>query len=117
MGTQSVIDLPTFEALKDAMGADFIDELIQAYFEETPQLLEKLQQALARQDCEALRQAAHSIKSTSNSFGALQFGSQAKELEMMGREARLDGAALKVERLVADYSHVKSTLGDLQHAQ
>ena len=46
MNAQSVIDLPTFEALKEAMGADFIGELVQAYFEETPQLLSKLQQAL-----------------------------------------------------------------------
>ena len=87
MNTQSVIDLPTFEALKEAMGADYIGELLQAYFEETPQLLADLQQALEKQDCETFRRSAHSIKSTSNSFGALNFGADAKELEMMGREA------------------------------
>jgi len=48
MNPPSVIDLPTFEALKEAMGADFINELVQAYFDETPQLLAKIQQALAR---------------------------------------------------------------------
>ena len=116
MNTQTVIDLPTFEALKEAMGADFIGELLQAYFEETPQLLSKLQQALARQDCEAFRQAAHSIKSTSNSFGALNFGAEAKELELMGREARLDGAGVKVDALVADYGQVQKTLEELSHA-
>jgi HPt (histidine-containing phosphotransfer) domain-containing protein len=115
MNPQSVIDLPTFEALKEAMGADYINELVQAYFEETPQLLAKLQQALARQDCEAFRQAAHSIKSTSNSFGALQFGGLAKELEMMGREAKLDGAAGKVETLVGDYGDVHKKLEELCH--
>ena len=113
MNPPSVIDLPTFEALKEAMGADFISELVQAYFDETPQLLAKLQQALARQDCNALRQAAHSIKSTSNSFGALEFGAQAKELEMMGREARLDGAPGKVESLVTGYKAVKQALAEL----
>ena len=116
MSVQSVIDLPTFEALKEAMGADFIGELVQAYFEETPQLLSKLQQALARQDFEAFRQAAHSIKSTSNSFGALNFGAEAKELELMGREARLDGASVKVDALVADYGLVQKTLEELSHA-
>ncbi len=116
MSAQSVIDLPTFEALKEAMGADYIDELVQAYFEETPQLLSKLQQALARQDCDAFRQAAHSIKSTSNSFGALQFGLLAKELELMGREERLDGAADKVDVLAADYRLVRKALEELSHA-
>jgi HPt (histidine-containing phosphotransfer) domain-containing protein len=116
MSIPSIIDLPTFEALKEAMGADFITELVQAYFDETPQLLSKLQQALARGDCEGVRLAAHSIKSTSNSFGALQFGALAKELEMMGREAKLDGAAGKVDALMTDYDGIQKRLEELSHA-
>jgi HPt (histidine-containing phosphotransfer) domain-containing protein len=115
MNTQSVIDLPTFEALKEAMGADYINELVQAYFEETPPLLAKLQQALASQDCEEFRRAAHSIKSTSNSFGALEFGALAKELELMGREARLEGAAGKVKTLEREYGIVQKRLEELCH--
>ncbi len=113
MNPQSIIDLPTFEALKEAMGADYINELVQAYFEETPQFLSKLQEALARQDCEEFRRAAHSIKSTSNSFGALEFGAHAKELELLGKEARLGGAAGKVEMLANDYGAVKKRLEEL----
>ena len=116
MNTQSVIDLPTFEALKEAMGADYIGELLQAYFEETPQLLADLQQALEKQDCETFRRSAHSIKSTSNSFGALNFGADAKELEMMGREGKLESAAPKVEALHANYLVVKQALEELSHA-
>ena len=59
MNPSPIIDLPTFEALKEAMGADYLPELVQAYLDETPQLLSKLKQALAKQDCEAFRQAAH----------------------------------------------------------
>jgi HPt (histidine-containing phosphotransfer) domain-containing protein len=116
MSNTSVIDLPTFEALKEAMGEDFISELVQAYFDETPQLLTKLEQALARQDCEGFRQAAHSIKSTSNSFGALNFGAEARELEMMGREARLEGAEEKVMSLLKDYKPVQQALEELSNA-
>ena len=116
MNTQTVIDLPTFEAIKEAMGADYIVEVIQVYFEETPQLLADLKQALEKQDCETFRRSAHSIKSTSNSFGALNFGADAKELEMMGREGKLEGAAPKVEALEADYLVVKQTLEELSHA-
>jgi HPt (histidine-containing phosphotransfer) domain-containing protein len=115
MNPQSVIDLPTFEALKEAMGADYLPELAQAYFDEIPQLLSKLQQALASQDCDAFRQAAHSIKSTSNSFGALQFGALARELEMMGREGKLDEAPGKVNSLVAGYDPVQQALKELSH--
>jgi HPt (histidine-containing phosphotransfer) domain-containing protein len=115
MTNSNLIDQSTFEALKESMGADFLPELVQTYFEETPQLLSKLQVALAKNDCDAFRQAAHSIKSTSNSFGALEFGSQAKELEMMGRAGSLDGASPKVSALVVGYEPVRAALKGLLH--
>ncbi len=115
MTPPSVIDQPTFEALKEAMGADYISELVQAYFDEMPQLLSKLQDALAKQDPDKFRQAAHSIKSTSNSFGALEYGLLAKELEMIGRESRLADAPGKVEALVSGYAAVKQALKELSH--
>jgi HPt (histidine-containing phosphotransfer) domain-containing protein len=117
VNAQSIIDLPTFEELKENMGADFMVELAQAYFDETPQLLSRLQDALARKDCEAFRQAAHSIKSTSNSFGALEFGALAKDLEIIGREACLDGAEEKVDKLVKEYSFVEQTIKELSHGK
>jgi HPt (histidine-containing phosphotransfer) domain-containing protein len=113
MNPSSEIDLTTYEALKDAMGADYIGELVQAYFDETPQLLDDLQQALAKQDFDGFRRAAHSIKSTSNSFGALEFGMLARELEMMGKEAKLDGAIDKVKNLLTGYMSVRHALEEL----
>jgi HPt (histidine-containing phosphotransfer) domain-containing protein len=115
MNPETLIDMPTFNALLESMGADFLPELAQAYFDETPQLLGKLQQALNKQDQEAFRQAAHSIKSTSNSFGALEFGTLAKELEMMGREGRLQDAPGKVQDLVAGYEAVQLAIKELVH--
>jgi histidine phosphotransfer protein HptB len=115
MLASAIIDPPTFAALKESMGDDFIVELVQTYFEETPRLISTLQDALDRRDNEAFRRAAHSIKSSSNSFGALQFGLLAKELEMLGKEASLDDAAGKVELLVKDYPLVKETLEVLCH--
>jgi HPt (histidine-containing phosphotransfer) domain-containing protein len=116
MNSESVIDQPTFDALKESMGADFINELVQTYFEETPQILEKLQQALNCQDCNAFRIAAHSIKSSSNSFGALEYGALAKELEMMGRAGNLSGAPDKVKTLVKGFEPVQKTLKEMINA-
>lgn len=113
MNQNPVIDLSTFETLKDAMGADFINELVQTYFDETPLLITKLQDALTSQDCEGLRMAAHSIKSTSNSFGALELGTLAKELEFMGRDLNLVGAPGKVKDLTTNYDAVKQALKEL----
>jgi len=113
MSKQTIIDRSTFEGLKESVGADFVKELLDTYFSETPQLLTKLKESLGKMDCDAFRMAAHSIKSTSNSFGALELGLLAKELEMMGREGKLTGAEGKVDELFANYEVVKRSLSEL----
>jgi HPt (histidine-containing phosphotransfer) domain-containing protein len=95
------------------MGADFIGELGKAYFEETPQLLAQLEQALAEHDSTVFRRAAHSIKSTSSSFGALQYAALARELEILGREERLNEAPARVKALVAGYEPVRQAIQEL----
>jgi histidine phosphotransfer protein HptB len=112
-----IIDQPTFDALVDAVGEDFIDELLQAYYEELPDLLAALQQAMANLDYDSFQRAAHSIKSTSNSFGAFHFAETAKELEMMGKAKNLEVAQAKVDQLVQDYPHVQHSLEVLAHGK
>ncbi len=109
------IDQAIFEKLKNDAGADFVGELVTIYCDETPQLIARLQQALAGYEAEAFRQAAHSIKSTSKTFGALALSELARELEMMGREGQLADAQVKVEQLLAEYDQVQQALKDLAH--
>lgn len=111
---ETVIDEATFQSLVEAMGADFISELIDAYCEETPQLVTTVQRALAEGNADELRRAAHSIKSSSASFGALSYSALAREVEMMGKEGNLTAARPKVERLAADYALVERTLRERQ---
>lgn len=114
---QSIIDISTFTALKESVGDDFIDELMNAYFDETPQLLSRLKKAFDDQDQETFTRSAHSIKSTSNSFGALQFGLIAWELEMMGRAGNLEGAPASLEALLSAYEEVRHALEELSHGE
>jgi CheY-like chemotaxis protein len=109
----SPIDLPTFQHLVDTMGSDFIGELGRAYIEETPQLLSQLELALGKQDSAVFRRAAHSIKSTSSSFGALQYAALARELEILGREERLEEAPTRVKALIAGYEPVRQAIQEL----
>ena len=109
------IDLPTFEKLKNDAGADFVGELVGTYCRETPQLIARLQYALDVNDTAAFRQAAHSIKSASNTFGALSLGEMARELELLGGAGDLAGAQEKVDRLAAEYDRVQQALKDLSH--
>jgi HPt (histidine-containing phosphotransfer) domain-containing protein len=85
-----VVDKATFEELKQMSGADFINELIDAFLEDGPNMIENMQTALATKDVESFRRNAHSLKSNANTFGALELGLLAKELELMGKENSLD---------------------------
>lgn len=84
------IDKTAFEELKQMSGADFINELIDAFLEDGPNMLHQMEVALAARDVESFRRNAHSLKSNANTFGAQELGALARELEMMGRENNLD---------------------------
>jgi HPt (histidine-containing phosphotransfer) domain-containing protein len=85
-----IIDKATFDELKQMSGADFINELIDAFLDDAPNMIQNMQTALAKKDVESFRRNAHSLKSNANTFGAMELGALAKELEFMGKENNLD---------------------------
>lgn len=85
-----VIDKATFEELKQMSGRDFINELIDAFLEEAPNMIREMHDALVAKDVESFRRNAHSLKSNANTFGAIELGALARELEAMGRDNNLD---------------------------
>ena len=114
MEEQAIIDLVTYNQLKDLMGGDFLVELIDTYNTETAELIERLGQALVSGEVVSFERFAHSIKSSSASLGALAFSQQARELEMMGKANNLTGASPKLEQLVANFLQVKRCLEELR---
>jgi HPt (histidine-containing phosphotransfer) domain-containing protein len=85
-----MIDQATFEELKQMSGGDFINELIDAFLEDAPNMLSNMQIALNTKDVESFRRNAHSLKSNANTFGAMELGELAKELEFMAKQNNLD---------------------------
>jgi len=85
-----VIDNTTFNELKQMSGEDFINELIDAFLDDAPNMIQNMQTALEAKDVDSFRRNAHSMKSNANTFGAMELGALAKELEYMGRENNLE---------------------------
>ena len=109
----SKIDLDTFNSLKETTGADFIGELIDAFLDEAPTLLAQLHSALAGQDTETFRRAAHSLKSNAATFGATELTALSRELEGLGRDKNLEiGNRLQV--LEAEFRQVVKELETLK---
>jgi HPt (histidine-containing phosphotransfer) domain-containing protein len=109
----SVIDKATFEEIKQMSGEDFINELIDAFLDDAPNMFTNMHAALASRDVEAFRRNAHSLKSNANTFGATELGALAKELEFMARENNLD-VGNRLEVLKDAYDRVAEELKGLR---
>ena len=103
------IDTTVFTELQEAAGADFVQELVNTFLEEAPQMLKELRDAQATGLADVFRRAAHSLKSNSNTFGATRLGEMARDLELGGMIT--DTAPLAA--LEAEYQTVATALTEL----
>ena len=69
--------------------AELLQQLIDAFRQECPPLVQKIQAAVQSRDTEALRRAAHSLKGCASCFGKLDVAQTAQELEELSRTATL----------------------------
>jgi HPt (histidine-containing phosphotransfer) domain-containing protein len=115
MTEAQAIDRDTFGRLLESFGgdADFLAEMLDTYFEDSPKQIAAMRSALAAGDADGLRRAAHSLKSNSATFGALAFSAHAKEIEMMAKQGDLQ-AETQVAALAAEYPGVERALKELQ---
>ncbi|HET6803205.1 MAG TPA: Hpt domain-containing protein [Casimicrobiaceae bacterium] len=114
--TAPVIDPATFEQLQATAGADFVRELIDTFLAEAPAMLRDLRDAYEVGDAERFRRVAHSLKSNGNTFGALQLGALARDLELRGyaHVKSLDGTP--IDALADEYARVAQALTELKRA-
>jgi histidine phosphotransfer protein HptB len=105
----SMIDMNTFNALKKSTGADFIGELIDAFLDDAPDLLEQMRAALEAGNAEVFRRATHSMKSNAATFGAMELSELARELESMGRDHNLE-IGNRLEVMEETFHQVESQL-------
>jgi histidine phosphotransfer protein HptB len=114
--TAAAIDRATLEALKETTGAEFALELVDTFLQEAPAMLNELRHALAANDADKFRRTAHSLKSNSNTFGALTLGAMARELELSGVAKVIESGGLPLDALAQEYSRVAAALTELRHA-
>jgi HPt (histidine-containing phosphotransfer) domain-containing protein len=105
----SAVDQRVFAELRASAGAEFVDELLTAFREETPRLIAELGEAHAAGAADRFRRTAHSIKSSAGTFGATDLAAAARELELGGLPA--DAAPLAA--LQAEYTRAEQALLEL----
>ena len=109
-----VIDEKTFDELKQMSGAEFINELIDTFLEDSPKLIEEMESALKTNNVDSFRRAAHSLKSNAATFGASELFALAKELEILGKENKLNETGDRLRALEEAYESVRKELSELK---
>jgi len=107
------IDTKVLQALRQAMGSDadqFLTQLINVYLEETPLLLQSIGTAISQTDSATMQQAAHTLKSSSASLGAITLSKLCEQLESLGRSQATAQATELVAQIEPEYERVKAAL-------
>jgi PAS domain S-box-containing protein len=89
---------------------DIMQELAEAFQCETPPLLEVLHEAIAKEQPEQLRRAAHNLKGSSQNLGAQTMAALSAELETIGKHGTVERTAEVLTRLEHEYQRVCQAL-------
>ena len=102
--------LEDLRALQREGVPDMLTRMIDAYMRSAPGTREKLHEAVAEEDPDALGKAAHSLKSSSSNLGAFRLRDLCKQLEDIGRANSTKGAAEILEEFEQEYKRVHVAL-------
>ncbi|TDP75794.1 Hpt domain-containing protein [Bradymonas sediminis] len=81
------------EALKRVAGSqDTLVELVEIFIQQWPQIMDEIEQGVARQDYVTLHRAAHTLKGSASIFGAKPVVEASDRLAEMGKNETTAGA-------------------------
>ena len=105
--------LDAIRALQRPGKPDLLGRIVALFESETPKAIETMQQALDAGDAATLRDAAHTLKSSSAYLGAVALSARCRELERAAREGNLPACVGLADGLEDDYADAIAELGPL----
>jgi HPt (histidine-containing phosphotransfer) domain-containing protein len=105
------VDEAALERLVETLGDEAaLGELIDTFLDEAPDLLSRMQGAVAEKNAEDLRRAAHTLKSNAATFGADALAEVCRRLEGMAEAEDLAGAEELVARIEGELRQLTDAL-------
>ncbi len=104
-----VLDPGMLDELREIAG-DEAAMIVRLFLEDAPRLVRQLEHASATPDLDAMREAAHALKSSSANVGALALSAAAKRIELAARAHALDRPAVAVALLIAEFARARVAL-------
>jgi CheY-like chemotaxis protein len=112
-----LIDQEVLDELRSMLGGE-VDRLIDVFLEDTPRLVSALETAASSgPDYVALRDAAHSLKTSSANLGAMSLSAAAKRIEMGARQQSLDRPAVAVALVAHEFQRARQQLRASQRSE
>ncbi|NKB76745.1 MAG: response regulator [Gammaproteobacteria bacterium] len=113
-GQPNQVDVSAIDGLLEMIGGDqeAIVELIDSYLTEGPNLVNELKTGLAQQDIKLIRRSSHTLKSSSDDFGAYPLRDLCKQMENDTQNESFDFqvAVTQVQKITEAYDLVEKEL-------
>lgn len=103
------VDISALQDLKDIMEDEYAN-LINTFITDSTTKLAELAAVIAKADADGLRKTAHSLKGSSSNICAGALSEQAKQLEFIGKEGSVEGAAALLKQMETEFQAVKTIL-------
>ncbi|MBW4523054.1 MAG: Hpt domain-containing protein [Scytolyngbya sp. HA4215-MV1] len=100
----------TFLGISEGGDYEFLQEVLDSYFEEAPKLIQDIQLAVLQGDAKKLQHAAHTLKSTSTVLGAVTLTELCNELEELGKAGATGIPLDRGEAVAQEYAKAKAAL-------
>jgi two-component system, sensor histidine kinase and response regulator len=102
--------LDELRALDPDGSGGILNQIIQSYLDDAPTQIAQIRASFAAGDIEGMMRAAHSMKSTSQTLGAVRVGELAREIEAIGRAQTIEGCQAILAELERQFAHAAKML-------
>ncbi|HBA89808.1 MAG TPA: hypothetical protein DCZ75_18000 [Geobacter sp.] len=96
---------------------DLLEKVVGSFLKSAPQLIAAMRDSLADADAAGVRQAAHTLKSSSAALGCMTLSELCRHIETMASEGRLDIAMPIFQQIESHYAEAEAFLAALRHGE
>lgn len=104
-----VLDRSALDELREIAG-DETARIVSLFLEDAPRLITRLEAGAIGPDLAVMRDAAHTLKSSSANVGAMALSAAAKRVELGARAMKIDQPAVAVALVIAEYARARIAL-------
>lgn len=105
-----LVNYDTLDYLKSGIGDDCVTELIDLYFETSPDVLIQLKQAIDNKDNDKVAFWGHRLKGSSSTLGFEDIRDLSEEVEMLSRHGNASGAIEKYNAIIPLYKALEKEM-------